>query len=41
MLEEASFLLFELVECPFCNLFGNAKSIHANKTLDPNVLQKT
>jgi len=41
MLEEVSFVLFELVECPFCNLFGNEKSIHVHKPLDPNALQKT
>jgi hypothetical protein len=31
MLEEASIVLFELVECPFCNLFGNERYSHMHK----------
>ncbi len=34
-IEEASFLLFEVVRCPQ-NLFGDERFVHMHKPLDPN-----
>ncbi len=38
-IEEAGFLLFEVVRCPQ-NLFGDESFVHMHKPLDPNVQPK-
>jgi hypothetical protein len=38
-IEEASFLLFEVIRCPQ-NLFGDERFVHMHKPLDPNAQPK-
>jgi hypothetical protein len=38
-IEEASFLLFEVVRC-LQNIFGDEKFVHMHKPLDPNAQPK-